>query len=78
VNAKESLAADRAADIATERAIFELGGDSSLEYQQTCALVAIALELRAARVYANYLEGRGTSRMGSNTRSKRVPSEPES
>jgi hypothetical protein len=58
MNAKESLRADQAAEVATQRANHELGGDASPEYQTNCALVAIALELRAARVYANYLEGR--------------------
>lgn len=62
MNARESLAADRTADIATQRASAELGGDWPYQYQAACALVAIALELRAARVYANYLEGRDGAR----------------
>ena len=61
MNARESLAADRIAEDA-----FRFLYDSSLvdedaQLRIAAALVAIATELRAARVYANYLEGRSGS-----------------
>jgi len=66
VNARDSLAADRDAERAWEHARdnaeFGIVGES----QSALALTAIAAELRAARVYANYLEGRE----GSRTRDK--------
>jgi hypothetical protein len=51
MNAKESLAADRIAE--------ECWYDAEKEEpDSTYYLRAIAAELRAARIYANYLEGR--------------------
>lgn len=65
MNAKESIAADRAAEAAI-KGLLDLGdddGNATAEAMISGALIAIALELRAARVYANYLEGRETRAM---------------
>jgi hypothetical protein len=61
MNARESLAADRVAEQAWQ--------DAENEEEFGWYLRAIAAELRAARVYANYLEGRE----GSRSSAKRDP-----
>jgi len=60
VNARESLAADRVAEHAFEA----IGNreDNPPDILIADALISIAAELRAARVYANYLEGREGAR----------------
>jgi hypothetical protein len=59
MNARESLSADRIAEDAF-RDMYDVGIDDPT--MQARALVAIAVELRAQRVYANYLEGRSGTR----------------
>jgi hypothetical protein len=65
MNARDSLAADNVAERAWEAALGSrplLAGASAPVAPEdgiALALLSIAAELRAARVYANYLEGRG-------------------
>lgn len=64
MNARDSLAADRVAEQAWERTQRVLDDPSEANDLEMLCLIgnAIAAELRAARVYANYLEGREQSR----------------
>lgn len=72
MNAKESLAADRDAEQAWTEA--EAGTDGIRTF--SLYVRAIAAELRAARIYANYLEGREGAR--SSVKRLTAAAEPES
>jgi len=65
MNARESMAADRDAEDAWERVPEQPHRDAT-----ALVLRAIAAELRAARVYANYLEGRTVDRSPGPTKRK--------
>ena len=69
MNARESLAADRDAENAWNALTGGVMIDPTPEDLAAGALVAIAAELRAARIYANYLEGR----QGTRWAAKRKP-----
>lgn len=73
MNARESLAADRDAEECWQHAEATHRSTPTVDNLQLCAdyLCAIAAELRAARVYANYLEGR-SERMPWTKRAEKV------
>jgi hypothetical protein len=77
MNARESLAADRYAENA--QTDLEDGWARGSSHGELCslALTAIAAELRAARVYANYLEGRNPRMRGGKDTPSQNDAQPE-
>jgi len=76
MNARESLAADRVADEAWEKAE-QIKSPTDPAWEIANYLRCIAAELRAARVYANYLEGRNPAMRGGKDTPSRNDAQPE-
>lgn len=71
--AQESIRADRICEqlhegLPTSEDLILNADENDREVYTTLALVAIAFELRAARIYSNYLEGAGSSKRAAENR----------